>query len=737
MTITMARRTLPDGWQHTTLPQIARELGVPIWAVAQPVREHASTVEITTTEQDGERVIRSESQCRGDHGPLDHRAGRRHVADRVSGQDARLTLDVVLELAEARRYSFDPTLAELTTDVGDDGVVALEIPRRPVSDLLHEYLGWAEGLMLFLEERDKIEAIIDVLEEKLQAFVDSLAMEESPIVYSPDNLDGQFISPRMFQDHLAGSYRRTAETLHRQGKLLVVHIGGPVRRLLSPLADAGVDGLEGIAGPPQSDAGLAEARNLVGADCLLWGGISQDHLIETRDRADLDHAVAEAVQASAGDPRMIIGVADRVPVDADLDRLLALPDLIARASFDNMGLLSAGRSFGAAISLELSMTNDLLIRNVRPNGKETADVLITGGRIEQISPQIETPDGPIEIIDGDNQLLLPGLVDAHAHLDKNLLGLPWHPNQTPGTRIRDFVDNERAVRSELNLSAQVQSARQVEAAVAAGTTHIRSHVDIDTEAGLAHFEGVLATREAYRDAVTMQLVAFPQSGMLVRPGTVELLEEAVRMGAECIGGLDPSTVDRDPVRHLDTIFAIADRHGVEVDIHLHEPGMLGAFAVELIAERTKALGLQGRVTISHVFCLGMVDDAYLDQLIDLLLENRIAIMSLASGKLAVSAAQASARCGRLALHRHRRRARHVGTLQQRRYAGAGQADGLSQRFSQGCGDRDAARRGDDRRCDGDGRRRLRPRARAQAPIWSSCPPRRQPMRWWNVRSERL
>jgi cytosine/adenosine deaminase-related metal-dependent hydrolase len=90
-------------------------------------------------------------------------------------------------------------------------------------------------------------------------------------------------------------------------------------------------------------------------------------------------------------------------------------------------------------------------------------------------------------------------------------------------------------------------------------------------------------------------------------------------------------VDRDPARHLDVIFEIADRFGVELDIHLHEPGMLGAFAVELIAERTQALGMQGRVTISHVFCLGMVDEVYLGKLIDLLLENRITIMSLGSG----------------------------------------------------------------------------------------------------------
>ena len=134
------RESLPGGWQRTTLPQIARELDVPIWAVAQPVREYAPTVEISTTEEEGERVIRSESNS----GVI--------TARWILGPDGAMwqteypvknaaDLDVVLELAQARRYSPNPELAELATDVGDDGVVVLEIPRRPVSDLLHEYLG--------------------------------------------------------------------------------------------------------------------------------------------------------------------------------------------------------------------------------------------------------------------------------------------------------------------------------------------------------------------------------------------------------------------------------------------------------------------------------------------------------------------------------------------------------------------------------------------------------------------
>lgn len=274
----------------------------------------------------------------------------------------------------------------------------------------------------------------------------------------------------------------------------------------------------------------------------------------------------------------------------------------------------------------------LLLKNVRPMGKDTIDVLVDAGKIRQMQPNITAP-AATPILDGHNHLLLPGLVNAHAHIDKNLFGLSWMPNQVPEPRrIVDYVNNERHIRKELNLSTEVQAAHEIRKSIACGTTHIRTHVDIDTEAGLKHFEGVLAAKDTFKDEVTLQTVAFPQSGMLIRRGTVELLEEAVKMGADCIGGLDPSTVDRDPVKHLDTVFDIANRYGVEVDIHLHEPGMLGAFAVELIAERTAALGLQGKVTISHVFCLGMVDDVYLDKLIQLLLDNQITIMSLASGQ---------------------------------------------------------------------------------------------------------
>ena len=270
------------------------------------------------------------------------------------------------------------------------------------------------------------------------------------------------------------------------------------------------------------------------------------------------------------------------------------------------------------------MAADLLVRNVRPLGGDLADILISAGRIEP-GP---APAG-VTVLDGGGRIALPGLVEAHTHLDKSLLGLPWYRNEV-GPRLIDKIENERKVRKTLPIDPRRQSHRQVCLSVTHGSTFIRSHVDVDTECGVAGIEGVMATREALAGVVDIDLVAFPQSGLLVRPGTVELLEQALRLGAETVGGLDPCAIDRDPKGHVDTVFGLADKFGRGVDIHLHEPGEMGAFSMELIIDRTVALGMQGKVIISHAFCLGMPDAAVVDPLIAALAKAGIAIMTTAS-----------------------------------------------------------------------------------------------------------
>lgn len=272
------------------------------------------------------------------------------------------------------------------------------------------------------------------------------------------------------------------------------------------------------------------------------------------------------------------------------------------------------------------MSGELLVQNVRKLGGEQFDLLVRDGQFVAIGEQLAATDPDAQVIDGNGRLLFPGFVDAHTHMDKTLIGMAWYRNEV-GPSLLDKIENERRLRMEQGIDSHQQSSRHARIAVATGTTHIRTFVDIDTEVKLGGFEGVLKTREDFKGALDIQIVAFPQSGMLVRPGTVELMEESLRNGADVVGGLDPSSIDRDPARHLDVIFELAQKYDVDVDIHLHEPGELGAFSVELIAERTRALGMQGRVVISHALCLGTIEDSYLDRLIELLLENQITIMS--------------------------------------------------------------------------------------------------------------
>ena len=165
--------------------------------------------------------------------------------------------------------------------------------------------------------------------------------------------------------------------------------------------------------------------------------------------------------------------------------------------------------------------------------------------------------------------------------------------------------------------------------VVAGTSCVRSHTDIDPEVGLRGVEAVRAAASRLDGRITVEQVAFPQSGLLTNPGTAELLEEALRIGVETVGGLDPAGVDKDPVGHLDVLFGLAEQYGAGIDIHLHDAGTLGAWELGLIADRTKDSGLGGRVTVSHAYGFGQVSAAEQDRLIEQLAEAGVTVLTAA------------------------------------------------------------------------------------------------------------
>src|SRR4029079_2202391 len=159
-----------------------------------------------------------------------------------------------------------------------------------------------------------------------------------------------------------------------------------------------------------------------------------------------------------------------------------------------------------------------MIRNATLPDGSRHDIKIKDGRIAAFLPPSTGEPG---------LLLLPPLVDGHIHLDKTLLGLPWVPNQAAGNTVADRIEAERKVRAARTVSETETGANLVKQVMATGTLHMRTHVDIDNELGLKNLHAILEVRERFRDLVSIQIVAFPQSGLLRSPGTAALLDEAV------------------------------------------------------------------------------------------------------------------------------------------------------------------------------------------------------------------
>ena len=278
------------------------------------------------------------------------------------------------------------------------------------------------------------------------------------------------------------------------------------------------------------------------------------------------------------------------------------------------------------------MAKEMLIRSARLGSSDSTDLRIVDATIAEIANGLSPTSADTTVVEGNNDLLIPALVETHVHFDKTLWGLPWHGHQA-GPLLTDRIAFERQYFGATDLAPEPQAAAVVRQAIAMGSLHIRSHADVTPELGLKRVEALLTIREQFADQITFQIVAFPQLGIEAAPGTAELIDEAIGLGADIVGGIDPSAIDRDPVAHLDTIFAIADRRSVGIDIHHHETGSLGAFSIELIAERTRALGLQGRVMISHAYSLGSIEPREAARLAELLARQEISIMTAAPGNV--------------------------------------------------------------------------------------------------------
>jgi cytosine/creatinine deaminase len=247
---------------------------------------------------------------------------------------------------------------------------------------------------------------------------------------------------------------------------------------------------------------------------------------------------------------------------------------------------------------------DLLLR--RACIADTAapvDIAVTAGSITAIGPALS--DSAATEIDCATRVVIPGLIESHLHLDKALLDRRRSaPDGTLASAIEVTGELKRGFTAD---GVRDRARRILDQAITHGTTALRAHPDVDPIVGLLGVEVLLGLREEYRDLIDLQIVAFPQEGILRAPGTLELLRAALRLGADVIGGCSYNEADvTDCRRHVDLVFDLAAEFGVPVDIHADfaDDATDPRFAMaDYIADATQRAGLGGRVAIGHVTSL--------------------------------------------------------------------------------------------------------------------------------------
>jgi cytosine deaminase len=272
---------------------------------------------------------------------------------------------------------------------------------------------------------------------------------------------------------------------------------------------------------------------------------------------------------------------------------------------------------------------DLLITNARVwDDRPPVDIAVEGERIAAIDERIDAEAG--RTIDAGGRAVVPAFVEPHLHLDKALL---YRRRPAREGTLEEAIRITGQLKAEQDRDDVLERSRAVlDMAIAHGTVAIRAHPDVDPIQGLLGVETALSLRDEYRDLLDLDVVAFPQEGIIKSEGTLELMEEALRMGANVAGGCPYNERTREETeRHVDAVFDLARRFDVPVDMHADfadDAGDARYAMAGYIAEKTIEHGWQGRVSLGHVTSLGSLTREEAAPVVERLRDADVSIVTL-------------------------------------------------------------------------------------------------------------
>jgi cytosine/creatinine deaminase len=238
---------------------------------------------------------------------------------------------------------------------------------------------------------------------------------------------------------------------------------------------------------------------------------------------------------------------------------------------------------------------DLILRNARAVGAEGApiDIGIAGGKIAAMAPELRAE---CETLDLGGRLVSPGFVETHIHLDKSCI--LDRVRSDKGDVSEAIAETAKAKASFTAEDVRARAVRTLEKSILQGTTHMRTHLEVDPGVGLRGLDGVMPLLKDYSWAIDLQICVFPQEGLTNNPGTEELIVEALERGCRAVGGVP--YVDSDPRGQIDRIFELARDYDADIDFHLDLGPTADNMQIDYVCRRTEEFQYGGRVAVGHV-----------------------------------------------------------------------------------------------------------------------------------------
>lgn len=267
---------------------------------------------------------------------------------------------------------------------------------------------------------------------------------------------------------------------------------------------------------------------------------------------------------------------------------------------------------------------DLVVRDVYlDDGRGPLDLAAAHGRILAIGPSLDF-QGQVEL-NGEGCLLSPPFVDAHAHLDKAFLMPAVNKSGTLEEAIEIMAADKRVIQGP-DLEQRVDKA--LNWYLQNGALAIRTHVDVDSITGTESIERLLRIKQRWSDIMTIQIVAFPQEGLLRDPGAGAQLRRAMEMGADLVGGIPAiEGTPKAAQEHINHVFSLAVEFGKDIDMHIDETDDPSSRTLEMLASATIEAGWEGRVSAGHCVALAAYDDRYAREVIEKVARARINVIT--------------------------------------------------------------------------------------------------------------